>query len=94
MDLGSAIALLGIIGIFSYILKDLIRNSLEGLVIKFHPELSVEEWITPGRFGPTAKIERFGVKYTYAVDEDGREVMYENQTIYDAPWIVKGKAEE
>jgi len=95
MDAWSIIALLGLFGIFSYILKDLIRNFFCGIVIKLHPEISEGDWIVAGRFGPRAKIKKFGVKYTYCETEEGEELLYENETLFNAKWIKKdGKKKE
>jgi len=90
MDLGSAIALLGIVGIFTYIIRDLVRNFFCGLVIKLHPEIQPGDWVKVGRFGPKARIKKFGVKFCYCETEEGEELLYENETIFSAKWIEKG----
>jgi len=94
MDLGSIIAILGVVGILSYVWKDFIRNFFCGLVVKLHPRISVGDWFSAGRFGPKGRIKEFGIKYTYCETEDGKEILYENETIFNAKWIEKGKEKE
>jgi len=91
MDIYSLIASLGLFGIFSFIFKDLLKNFFCGLVIRFHPAINVGDWIKCGRWTPAMRVERIGVKYTYGVDEDGNEVIQENESIFTASWIKKGE---